>query len=167
VPRGVLVPAGHPLAARPEVSLEDLVDYEFFWAPDEHGTPETRDLWVPRVTPSGRPLRRTAGDVLTMTGQSEIVVDDVLTLVARGCGLHLTVVSLLDNVPFPDLKIVPISDMPPMAIVPVWSSTAENPLIRPFVDALAGFRRRNEATPFVSPPEPPPRARASRRFASP
>ena len=146
VPRGLLVPANHPLAACPEVGLEDLVDYEFLWAPDEHGTPKMRDLWVPRITPSGRPLRRTANDVLTMTGQSEIVADDLITLVARGCGLHFTVVSLLDHVPFPDLRIVPISDMPPMAIVPVWSSTAENPLIRSFADALAGFRWQNAAT---------------------
>lgn len=78
-----------------------------------------------------------------MTGQSEIIADDLITLVARGHGLHFTVMSLLDRIPVPSVKIVPINDMPPMAIVPAWLPTTENPAIRPFVAALAGFRRHD------------------------
>jgi hypothetical protein len=40
-----------------------------------------------RLMPSGRPLRRAADDLVTMTGTREVIADDVITLVARGRGL--------------------------------------------------------------------------------
>jgi ureidoglycolate hydrolase len=77
-----------------------------------------------------------------MTGRNEVLVDDVLTLVARGRGLHCTVASLLERFPFPGLTVVPIDDMAPMVIVPVWLTAANNATIRAFAEASATFRRR-------------------------
>ncbi|GAA4622855.1 LysR family transcriptional regulator [Actinoallomurus vinaceus] len=150
VPRGLLVPAGHSLAARREVGLEDLTDYELLWPPADTATPELCDLWVPRFAPSGRPLRRAADDLVTMTGAAELVEDDVITLVARGRGLHCTVITLLEHLPFPGLTVIPISDMPPMVVVPAWPAGGENAAIRDFADSLAGFRSRRHDRPPVA-----------------
>lgn len=139
-PRGVVVPAGHPLHRRPEVSLEDLVDYELIPPPDTVG-PGARELWTPQRTPSGRRLRHTADSLAQMTGRSQILTADVLALVAGGRGLHLTVVSLLDHCPFPGLAVVPVVDMPPVVVVPVWATAAETPAVRAFAHTAADTPR--------------------------
>ncbi|MEO3875751.1 LysR family transcriptional regulator [Nonomuraea sp. B12E4] len=147
VGRGVLMPDSHPLAARRVVSLEDLVGCEFL-APREAIVGQAlSDRWVPRHTPSGRPLNRAGDDLTTMTGKSEVVADDVITLVARGYGLHFTVRSLLEHIPFPGLTVVPITDMPPMVIVPVWPPGGETATVRAFADAVTGFRLQGAAGP--------------------
>ncbi|MEV4443129.1 LysR family transcriptional regulator [Streptomyces sp. NPDC049577] len=138
--RGVVVPAGHPLHHRPAVTLDDLVDYELIGPPETAG-PGERDLWTPRYTPSGRRLRHTPDGLTQMTGRSQVLADDVLTLVARGRGLHLGVVSLLDHIPFPGLAVVPVVDMPPMVVVPVWPTAAETPAVRAFAHVAAGTPR--------------------------
>ncbi|MCW2865077.1 MAG: LysR family transcriptional regulator [Actinoallomurus sp.] len=141
VSRGLLVPAGHPLAECRSVGVEDLADYELLKLPSAEPA-RLRDLWTPRFTPSGRPIRHTVDDLVTMTGRNEVLIDDVLTLVARGRGLHCTVASLLKRFHFPGLIVIPIRDMPPMAIVPVWLTAADNAMIRAFAEAAAIFRRR-------------------------
>lgn len=143
-PRGLLAPAGHPLARRQSVSLDDLCDDDLLRLPDTVDA-VLRDLWTPRATPSGRPLRHTSQDLCRMTGRPELPVEDVMSLVAGGRGLHLTVASLLARVPFAGLTVVPVRDMPPMALVPVWSTAAENATIRAFV------RCANVARPDVLP----------------
>ncbi|MFC4585781.1 LysR family transcriptional regulator [Sphaerisporangium corydalis] len=140
VPRGILLPAGHPLAGRLAVSLEDLAGHELVEFPATESS-LLRDRWTPRFTPSGRPLTFTADDFTTLTGRTEILVEDVLTLVARGRGLHCTVAPLLERFPFPGLTVVPISDMPPMVIVPVWLTAADNAAVRAFARLAATYRR--------------------------
>ncbi|TWE30350.1 LysR family transcriptional regulator [Prauserella muralis] len=140
VPRAVLVPEDHPLTAHESVELDDLVDYVLI--NPAHTAPQLQqELWTPRVTPSGRKLTLTEQDVVGLTHRPELTADDVGTLVARGHGLHLTVATLLDNVPYPGLAVVPIRDMPPMALVPVWSATAENATIRAFARTAATIAR--------------------------
>jgi hypothetical protein len=141
VPRALLVPDRHPLTEHQTVSMEDLTEYELL-KPPTNEDPRLRDLWTPRFTPSGRPIRHTADDLVTLTGRRGILVDDVLTLVARGRGLHCTVTSLLDRFPFPGLRVIPIRDMAPMVVVPVWFTAAENATIRAFAEASATFTRR-------------------------
>lgn len=140
VGRGVVVPAGHPLTEHRTVSMEDLAGYELLRPPAMAGG-RLSELWTPRLTPSGRPLKHTADDVITLTGRTELIAEDMLTLVARGHGLHCTVVSLLERFPFPGLEIIPLRDMPPMVIVPVWLTAAGNAAIRAFADSAAGLGR--------------------------
>jgi hypothetical protein len=127
------VPVGHPLAGRGPVSVEDLADYEML-NPSNTWAPAYREAWTPTVTPSGRPIKYTTEDVAAMTGRTELTIDDLLTLVARGRGLHCTVMTVLDRFPFPGLAVVPIHDLPPMTVVPVWETAAENASIRAFVE---------------------------------
>ncbi|MEU7146386.1 LysR family transcriptional regulator [Nocardia sp. NPDC046473] len=131
VPRAILVPAGHPLACRASVCLDDLVDYVLI-RPYEGMTPLICDLWTPRVTPSGRALQYTTDDMATLTGRTDIRTDDLLVLVSRGTGLLCTISTLLDRIPFPGLELVTIEDMPPMATVLLWRTAAEDAMIRAF-----------------------------------
>ncbi|TQM00971.1 DNA-binding transcriptional LysR family regulator [Actinoallomurus bryophytorum] len=144
VPRGLLVPDRHPLTEHPTVSVEDLTEHELLKPPSAEDS-RLRDLWTPRFTPSGRPIRHTAEDLVALTGRSGVLVEDVLTLVARGRGLHCTVTSLLDRFPFPGLRVLPIRDMAPMVVVPVWLKAADNAAIRAFAETTATFTRRRGA----------------------
>ncbi|MDO0938538.1 LysR family transcriptional regulator [Streptomyces sp. DG2A-72] len=136
VPRGVLVPSTHPLARRPAITLDDLTPYELLRLPDTVSA-RMRERWLPTHTGSGRALRHTAEDMSRLTGTPDLPVEDILALVAQGRGLHLTVANLLERVPFPGLTVVPVPDMPPMVVVPVWQSARENATIRAFVESAA------------------------------
>lgn len=135
VRRAVVVPAGHPLASRASISVEDLADVEVI-DPGKALNPLARDLWTPPVTPSGRRLKLTQDDLTDLVGRRSIGAEDILPLVARGYGVHLTVASLLDRYPFPGLALVPVRDLPPMVVVPVWRTAEETHLIRAFVASL-------------------------------
>ncbi len=136
VQRAVVVPVGHPLARRTSISVEDLADFEVI-DPGKALNPLARDLWTPPVTPSGRRVRLTEDDLTDLVGRRSIGAEDVLPLVARGYGAHLTVASVLDRYPFPGLTLVPVTDLPPMVVVPVWRAAEETRLIRAFVASLA------------------------------
>ncbi|WP_290058283.1 LysR family transcriptional regulator, partial [Amycolatopsis solani] len=136
LPRGLLLRDDHPLASRTTVSLEDLADHRLL-DPGKALNPVARDLWAPPVTPSGRPIPRTEEDVPQLIGRTRIGAEDMLSLVARGIGLHISVVSLLERYPFPGLRVIPVVDIPPMLAVPVWRVSEENEAIRAYVSVAA------------------------------
>ncbi|MEU6645649.1 LysR family transcriptional regulator [Saccharomonospora sp. NPDC046836] len=137
VPRAVLVPSDHPLTRHSSIVLDDLVDYVLI-NPSTAAPAHQRELWTPSTTPTGHTLTHTADDIMRMTHQDEVTANAVLTLVARGNGLHCTITTLLDHIPFSGLSVIPIRDMPPMALVPVWAATLENATIRAFARTAAG-----------------------------
>jgi DNA-binding transcriptional LysR family regulator len=134
--RAVVVPVGHPLAGLETVSVEDLADYVMLH-PVSSVSARFSAAWTPLITPSGRPIRHTAEDIHTMIGRDHLIMEDVLALVARGVGLHCTVLSALERSPFPGLTAVPVRDLPPVVVVPIWVTAAENALVRTFVEFAA------------------------------
>lgn len=152
-PRGLLVPAGHPLADRRTVCLDDLVDYPLI-QPVHTAAQHARDLWTPRFTGSGRPLRHTTDDMIALTGRLDVRADDMLMLVSRGAGLHCTVATLLDRIPGHDLAMVEITDMPPMAAVLTWRTSSENALVRAFA-RTAHKVVTGRPNPLRNVPDPP------------
>jgi DNA-binding SARP family transcriptional activator len=134
-PRGLLVRDDHPLASRASVSLEDIADYRLL-DPGKALNPVARAQWAPPATPSGRPIPRTEEDVAQLIGRTRIGAEDMLSLVARGLGLHITVMPLLERYPFPGLKVIPVTDIPPMLAVPVWRAAEENEAIRAYVAVI-------------------------------
>jgi DNA-binding SARP family transcriptional activator/DNA-binding transcriptional LysR family regulator len=136
--RGLLMRDDHPLASRKSVSLEDIADYRLL-DPGQALNPVARDQWAPPRTPSGRPIPRTEDDVAQLIGRGRIGAEDMLALVARGIGLHITVLRLLERYPFPGLTVVPVTDVPPMLAVPVWRASEENEAIRAYVAAIPDF----------------------------
>jgi hypothetical protein len=102
----------------PWVSVEDLADEEVALFPAS--TPSAvYDLLVPPRTPSGRSIRRT---------QPIRTINEILSLVARGCIVHPT----SSTVPLfgrDDVVLIPIDDLP-LPLGSVWCTSRENPRIR-------------------------------------
>ncbi|MEV0399011.1 LysR family transcriptional regulator [Actinoallomurus sp. NPDC050550] len=131
--RAVLVATGHPLARRAVVDVEELADHDLLYP---SGMPERlADLWIPRTTPSGVPLRRVAR-------YASASLEEAIILAAEGDSVHLTIASLHpDN---PHVVSVPVSGLPPMICAPAWLAGAQNPMIREFarVAGMSGARSR-------------------------
>src|SRR5581483_9733428 len=117
--RVLAVGRNHRLATREMVCLEDLADEETH---ENNATfPDAiYDAIRPRLTPSGRPIRRTYPwnddeDVLTAVARARIVLP-----MMRG-------IPLLSRA---DFVLIPIRDLPPMPLGLIWRSAAENARIR-------------------------------------
>ena len=124
--RVLAVADGHPLAARQSLFAEDLADHEL--ARPEPPLPKALyDALVPPHTPSGRPTRRTC-----------IVhsMQELYALVASGRIVHPTVTSL-PLLQRADMTLVPITDMPPFPLGPIWCTARENARIRAFAEVAA------------------------------
>jgi len=117
--RAAILGAGHPLADRPSVSIEELADYDGFQCP---GTfpPSVWDEVVPPVTPGGRVVRRRYS--LTSTAA-------LMEFVVRHQAVHISLLSLADVAP-PAVRVVPIHDLPPAPVTLAWVPP------RPFVEAF-------------------------------
>ncbi|WP_169333892.1 LysR family transcriptional regulator [Nocardia pneumoniae] len=139
VPRAVLVSGDHPLAARTEVSVEQLADYEILDvhadAPDDFAM-----VWTPSYAPSGRQLRRIESDPMAVFGHGPTSVLDVMTVVQRSCVPYFTVATLLSCHPYAGLTLVPVSDLPPCVLVPIWHSEFETDTVRAFIDVAVRYR---------------------------
>ncbi|WP_405876668.1 LysR substrate-binding domain-containing protein [Streptomyces sp. NBC_01136] len=115
-PRAAVVGAGHPLAGRDSVSLEELADYEAFERPGAF--PEY--LWdqiVPRRTPRGRTIHR---------GHRVDTIAEMMALVMNAGAVHISVASLADVAP-PAIRIIPIHDLPPTQVRLAWRRGAGLP----------------------------------------
>jgi DNA-binding transcriptional LysR family regulator len=118
-PRALAVAATHRLAGQNAVSIEDVANEEVALLPPTI-PPAVYDLIVPPRTPSGRPIRRT---------QPVQTIHEILSLVARGRIVHPT----SSTVPIfnrDDVVLIPINDLPPLPLGPVWCTSRENPRIR-------------------------------------
>ncbi|SDU62584.1 LysR family transcriptional regulator [Jiangella alkaliphila] len=128
VGRVLAVAAGHELAGRASVSLEDLADHVRI---DPAG--RFPDYWLeallPAHTPSGRPVPR--------RGPRPRTVHEILTLVAAGeCVTPIGAQASL-YAAHPGVCFVPIHDAPPTEWALVWRTSAQTPLIRAFAGAAA------------------------------
>jgi DNA-binding transcriptional LysR family regulator len=121
--RVLLVAAGHPLATRDHVSVEDLGDVAVTVVA---GMPvETRDAMVPARTPSGRLIHRTPlGPAVAL-----------LSLVASGRFCHPTVAGFLEAYGHPGLVEVPFRELPMLESALVWATSRESLAIRAFAEA--------------------------------
>ncbi|MFG3053171.1 LysR substrate-binding domain-containing protein [Kitasatospora sp. NPDC048239] len=107
--RAVIVGAGHPLAARESVSLEDVAGYDAFERPGDF-PPNVWDLVVPRTTPGGRPIRR-VHPMTTLAAMAAVLAD--------GRSVHVSFLSLADALP-PGTVAVPVHDLPPAPVALAW-----------------------------------------------
>ncbi|MFK0231757.1 LysR substrate-binding domain-containing protein [Streptomyces vinaceus] len=103
--RAVLAGAHHPLAGRASVSVEEVAEYGGFRCPGAFPA-HVWDLVVPPRTPLGRPIRRVHA-MTTLTAMAE--------LLRSTYAVHLSFRSLDAVVP-PDIKVVPVHDLPPSPV---------------------------------------------------
>jgi DNA-binding transcriptional LysR family regulator len=122
--RAAILGAGHPLAGRDSVSIEELAAFGSFHRPGS--MPDyVWDEVVPPVTPGGRTVHRRHR--LTTTAE-------MLDLVANAGAVHISLLSLADIAP-PAVRVVPIHDLPPAPVAVAWVAARTTRRVRDFVDA--------------------------------
>ncbi|MFC7759981.1 LysR family transcriptional regulator [Catellatospora bangladeshensis] len=123
-PQLLAVPAGHPLAARTEVSREVMADHPVIQMPDTMPE-ESRRYRIPVSTPGGRPV---------LPGPKADTFPEILALVAAGRGVFPVGAHAARFYPRPDIAYVPMPDAPPVRWAPVWLPVNDSALVRAFVD---------------------------------
>ncbi|MFG2644993.1 LysR family transcriptional regulator [Streptomyces sp. NPDC048370] len=135
-PRVLLVPAGHPLARRDSVALDDLAGVPMVATAGGHPG-HWLDTHYPRRTPSGAAIPR--GPVASSW-------QEVLSHVSAGRGVSPGAARGGVYHPRPGIVYVPLRDAPPLAYGLVWPTAAENALVRAFTaeaaTAFAAQRRK-------------------------
>ncbi|MFE7506997.1 LysR family transcriptional regulator [Promicromonospora sp. NPDC057488] len=125
-PRALMVPAGHPLASRESVTLEDLADIPIVSLRFELPR-SAEDLHLPRYTPMGRPVRR---------GPSYTYWPEVPALVAAGLGGSIVAARAAQFHARPGIAFVPFQDGPTIDYTVLWHTDVQGPPVPPFVDLL-------------------------------
>jgi DNA-binding transcriptional LysR family regulator len=120
------VAAGHPLAARDRVSMEDLgglsvvqpeLDVPDYWF----------DAHTPRTTPSGRPIHR---------GPRIASLEEALHLISSGAVVSPVGAHAVGSHPRPGVAYVPMTDAPVLRYALVWRTATETALIRALAQAV-------------------------------
>ncbi|MGW3950970.1 LysR substrate-binding domain-containing protein [Streptomyces sp. NPDC004752] len=127
--RAALLRAGHPLAGRDALSVEDLVPYDLFRRPGDFPA-YVWDQVVPPRTPRGTVLRRVR-EMTTMAALAE-------TLTGSDA-VHLSFLSLRGIVP-PQVRVVPVADLPPAPVSLAW--LREGPPVAGLAEFVAAAERR-------------------------
>jgi DNA-binding transcriptional LysR family regulator len=121
-PRVLAVARNHPLAARRQVELEDLGDFQVVAPsilPVSH-----EEAWIPFRTPSGRPIERYP--------QRPDTSDEIALLVARGRVVYPTVPASEAYFGPPSIVCVPLAGLPPARKVLLAQHGPWNPRLRAF-----------------------------------
>jgi DNA-binding transcriptional LysR family regulator len=115
----------HPLAAKDEVTVEELVEEPTFDFPTRDQ--KWRDYWMLTAYRNGRPPRIVA-EFRTL--------DALIEAIRAGLGVHVASTSLTDMIK-PGSGIVwrPIREFPPLRHSIAWRAGDERELVREFVDA--------------------------------
>jgi DNA-binding transcriptional LysR family regulator len=130
-PRVLLVSRDHPLAERDSVGIEEIADFTVPYSP--RLPREMIDAFVPPKTPSGRPLRR----------YEDFTASDVMTRVATGELVYLTVPSVLDHFHNPHVVGIPVPDLRMSETALVWLSAHTSTKTRAFVQVAAEILGRH------------------------
>jgi len=117
--RAALVAADHPLAGRAEMDVEELADYDFMYPPNPPVLGQRfADAWTPPVTPAGRPIRR-------LHRASGRLLEAWLAGIRDEGLAHLSVTNVREALNPPGVSAVPVTGLPPMLLVSVWSGRFE------------------------------------------
>lgn len=122
-PRWVVLPTGHPLAARARIDFRELLDEPFVAAPAETGS--WRDYWLATDERDGHPAH-----IGATAEQSE----DWLQAIANGYGVALAPESSTRFYARPDVVYRPVDGVSPSQVGVAWPPAGDdNPVVRDFV----------------------------------
>ncbi|SDE21140.1 LysR family transcriptional regulator [Glycomyces harbinensis] len=140
--RMLAVAAGHPLAAKPWLTMDDLAETGLLHI--EGDVPDyRRETQSPRATPSGLPIA--AGPGITS-------LQEALMLVAGGKGALLTAAHTAAYQPRPGVAYVQILDAPPVRYGLVWRAGEATMAVDAFADRVAAATRvKAPAVPALAP----------------
>ncbi|MDR8412492.1 LysR family transcriptional regulator [Nonomuraea sp. 3-1Str] len=122
----LMVSADHPYAERDTICLEDLGDCTV--VEGQSIPPSMEEVFNPRHTSSGRPIRR---------GPKVTTWQETLSVVSSGPAAAAVTAEVASFYPWPSLAFVPIRDAPRCQWAFVWPASKETPLIRAFAQAAA------------------------------
>ncbi|MEV6277967.1 LysR family transcriptional regulator [Nocardia sp. NPDC051832] len=126
--RGLLVPREHRFAGQESVSLEDLADTTLITIAGELVPRNWMDHHFPRRTPSGRPIPH---------GPATTSWAEVLVHVSQGVGVGTVALPAMVFDAWPQTVVVPFRDAPPIEYGLLWPTAGSNPLVAPFLAAIA------------------------------
>jgi DNA-binding transcriptional LysR family regulator len=122
-PRWVALPASHPLAARDQISPDELWDQPFIAAPTETGP--WRDYWLATDERKGHPAR---------IGAVADQPDAFLTAIANGYGIALVPESAARYYARPGITYRPVTGLSPSQVGVAWPPGNDtNPVVQDFV----------------------------------
>jgi DNA-binding transcriptional LysR family regulator len=122
-PRWVVLPVAHPLAARDQVSFDELWDEPFVAAPEETGW--WRDYWLATGERQGHPIR-----IGYVTDQP----DAWLAAIANGYGIALAPESAARYYARPGLAYRPVTGVSPSQAGVAWPTANDtDPVVQDFV----------------------------------
>lgn len=119
--RVLAVSATHELAKTSSVSVEALADFAHISVPNMPAAWENG--YLPFRTPGGRTIERV---------QSVANADELLQLVSTGEFIHPFPAHVTHYWSLPQIRWLPIPDLPPLVYALVWRTDAENDPIRAF-----------------------------------
>lgn len=127
--RVLVVPDDHPLAARAELTAEDLADCHLI-APADPGPPWHADAWHPAVTPGGRDIPHVRTPPIRHP-------DELFSHIARRGLAVIGPPWTLDDFPWPGLTAVPIRGLAPIHLVLAAREQEDEPLVAEFLRVAA------------------------------
>jgi DNA-binding transcriptional LysR family regulator len=129
-PRVFVLPSGHPLAARPSLTMADVAGLPWIVAEDatdgSHPT-RWRDEWLVQ--------RRPRGDQ-PVIGAVARTIDEWRELVVAGRGISLCPASAETYYARPGLAFVRADGVPPTALCAAWRAGDTNPVVHRFVEVV-------------------------------
>jgi DNA-binding transcriptional LysR family regulator len=128
--RVLAVASTDPLAARRSVSLEELADRDVALMIPPF-PPALYDAIIPPRTPSGRVIRRS---------HPVHSIHELVALVSQGRIVHPTAAGI-PMFAREDIRLVPISDMPPIPLGLIWCTAHHNARIQALAETVRSLRR--------------------------
>ncbi|MEV4415152.1 LysR family transcriptional regulator [Catellatospora sp. NPDC049609] len=125
------VAAGHPLAGKGSVELEDLGDHPVVY-PEGPIPDYVWEAHTPSRTPAGRPIRR---------GLGVITLEEAFRAIAGGSVVSPIGSDVASTRQRGDITFLPITDGPVLRYAPVWRRDGETPLVRAFIQAATDARQ--------------------------
>jgi DNA-binding transcriptional LysR family regulator len=125
--RVLAVKAGHALADRESVSLEDLGD-QVVLGPGRGLPPYWEEAMLPLHTPGGRPVPR---------GPAVRTFHEALAVVAAGQGITVLNEHVARHHRHPGVVCLPIHDAPPTEWAMVWRAAGESAHVRAFAQTVS------------------------------
>ena len=119
-PRLLAVAPEHPLAAREAVDAGDLRDLPWLQVPAPGGP--WPDFWFPRPA-AGRP-----GPVIR-------TADEWVTAIESGRGVAFTMPTVMRNFTNARVQVLPVTGLPPAAVLMAWRASDPDPLVAAFVES--------------------------------
>jgi DNA-binding transcriptional LysR family regulator len=135
-PRLLAVAPEHHLAERDSASAADLEGLPWLRVPAQRGPwPE---FWFPRPR-TGKP------------GPTIRTADEWVTAIESGRGFAFTMATVMENFTTARVRVLPVQDLPPAAVLLAWRTSDADPLVTAFVEsALSTLAARSRGDAAVA-----------------